>query len=56
MIEVLEVDSEGRPARARRIDCTTGEAGMIEFSGGYRQPAGVISNYNPLDGLKGSDE
>jgi hypothetical protein len=48
VIEVLEVDGEGRPKVARRIDCTTGEAGMIDFVGGYRQPAGAVSDYDPI--------
>jgi hypothetical protein len=56
VIEVLEVDSEGRPARARRIDCMTGEAGVIDFVGGYRQPSGAVHEYNPLAGLGRSED
>jgi hypothetical protein len=48
VIEVLEVDGEGRPKVARRIDCMTGEAGMIDFVGGYRQPACAVSDYDPI--------
>jgi hypothetical protein len=52
IIHPLEVDAQGRVARARRIDCATGEQSVVEFEGGYRQQAGAVSDYNPLDGLK----
>jgi hypothetical protein len=52
LIEVLEVDGEGRPALARRIDCETGERSIVEFDRGYRPAAGAVSDYNPLDALK----
>jgi hypothetical protein len=52
LIEVLEVDREGRPSLARRIDCATGERSMVEFDQGYRQQPGAVSDYNPLDALK----
>jgi hypothetical protein len=46
-LEVLEV-ADGKPSLVRRIDCTTGEVGMLEFVGGYRQPAGAVSDYDPI--------
>jgi hypothetical protein len=52
ILEVLEVDREGRPARARRIDCATGDQSVVEFDSGYRLPPGAISNYDPFDALK----
>lgn len=52
LIEVLEVDREGRPALARRIDCETGERSVVEFVDGYRPQGRVVSDYNPLDALK----
>jgi len=55
VVEVLEADAQGRATRARSYDPTTGEHGTIEYEGGYRRPAGAVSNYNPLDGLKGGE-
>jgi hypothetical protein len=55
VLEVLEVDAEGRPARARRYDTLTGEWGMVDFNQGYRQPAGAVSNYDPLAQLRGDE-
>ena len=52
LIEVLEVDGEGRPALARRIDCETGDRSIVEFDQGYRREGVVVSDYNPLDVLK----
>jgi hypothetical protein len=52
VIEVFEVDSEGRPARARRYDALTGEWGTVEFDQGYRQPNGTVSEYDPLAALR----
>lgn len=58
--EVIQVIDEptvdGRLTRAWRTDCVTGERSVIEFVGGYRQPAGAVSNYNPLDGLRTRDD
>lgn len=53
VIEVLEVDAEGRPALARRYDALTGEWGIVEFSRGYRGQGGAVSNYDPLSRLRG---
>jgi hypothetical protein len=52
LIEVLEVDREGRPALARRIDCETDERSIVEYENGYRPQAAAVSDYNPLDALK----
>jgi hypothetical protein len=52
IVEVLEVDAEGRPKRARVVDCSTDEAGFADYQNGYRQPAGAVHEYNPLDALK----
>jgi hypothetical protein len=52
IVEVLAVDAEGRPKRARVVDCATGEAGFADFQNGYRRGPGALSNYNPLDALK----
>jgi hypothetical protein len=55
VIEVLEV-VDARPSRVRRLDCVTGEVSVEDWVGGYRQPAGAISNYSPLDGLRTRDD
>lgn len=52
IVQVLEVDAEGRPKLARHIDCATGDLGMVEYRNGYRQGPGVMSDYNPMDGLR----
>jgi hypothetical protein len=51
-LEVLEVDSEGRPKLARHYDALTGARGYVEFDQGYRRQAGVRHEYDPLVGLK----
>jgi hypothetical protein len=48
VVEVLEVDAEGRVALARSYDPATGEHGTIEFEGGYRRQSGAISTYDPF--------
>ena len=50
-IEVIEVDREGRSALAVRHDLATNEWSTIEYEGGYRR-TGVVSEYNPMDGLR----
>ena len=40
IVQVLEVDGEGRPKRARVVDCTSGEAGYVDYADGYRQGPG----------------
>lgn len=52
VIEVLEVDAEGRPALARRFDVATNAWGLCEYREGYRQPAGAVSDYSPLSALE----
>jgi sugar-specific transcriptional regulator TrmB len=53
VMEVLEVDAQGRPSRVARFECATGERSVIEFVDGYRQPSGAVSVYDPLAALKG---
>ena len=52
IVHVLEVDAEGRPSRARVVDCATGTAGFVDYRDGYRQMPSVVSDWNPLDGLR----
>ena len=51
-LEVLEVDSEGRPALARCYDVATNSWGTVEFKDGHRQLAGAVHEYDPLSALK----
>jgi hypothetical protein len=51
-LEVVEVDSRGRPALARRYDVATNSWGEVEFKSGYRQPSGAQHEYDPLATLK----
>jgi hypothetical protein len=55
MLEVLEVDREGRPSRVACFDCATGERSVLEYVGGYRQPIGAVSVYDPFAALKGNE-
>jgi hypothetical protein len=55
VMEVLEVDREGRPSRVARFECATGERSVLEYVEGYRQPSGVVSVYDPLAALKGNE-
>jgi hypothetical protein len=54
-LEVVEVDTEGRPRRAQRYDCLTGQWSELDFVGGYRR-SGIETDYNPIarfeEGLK----
>ena len=52
IIEPLDVDGQACVARARRIDCATGDVSILEYRNGYRLPPGAVSDYNPLDALK----
>jgi hypothetical protein len=55
ILDVIEVDREGRPAVARRYDCTTGHWGTVEFEGGYRK-SGVETDWDPITrGLRRED-
>jgi hypothetical protein len=56
VLEVLEVDANGRPSRVARFECATGQTSVLEYAGGYRQPSGAVSNYDPFLALKGSGE
>jgi hypothetical protein len=52
IVQPLDVDGQARVARARHIDCATGEASIVEYCDGYPLRGGAVSDYNPLDGLK----
>jgi hypothetical protein len=52
VMEVLEVDAQGKPSRVARMDCATGERSVLEFAGGYRQPPGAAHVYDPYAALK----
>jgi hypothetical protein len=56
VMEVVEVDAGGRPARVRRFDCASGETSVLEYVGGYRQPPGAVHVYDPFAALKGNSE
>jgi hypothetical protein len=56
VMEVVEVDREGRPSRVRRFDCASGETSVLEYVGGYRQPPGAVHVYDPFAALKGNSE
>jgi hypothetical protein len=51
MIEVVEV-RDAKPSLVRRLDLETGEWSSIEMAEGYRPKPGVVSEWNPLDGLR----
>ena len=55
VLEVLEVDAQGRPSRVARFECATGERSVLDYVEGYRQAPGAISTYDPLAALKGSE-
>jgi hypothetical protein len=55
VMEVVEVDAGGRPARVRRFDCASGETSVLEYVGGYRQPPGAVHVYDPFAALKGNE-
>jgi hypothetical protein len=54
VMEVLEVDAQGRPSRVARFECATGERSVLDYVAGYRPVGGVISQYDPLAALKGN--
>jgi hypothetical protein len=56
VLEVVEVDAQGRPSRVTRFECATGERSVLEYSEGYRQPNVVTHVYDPLDALKENGE
>ncbi len=51
LTEVVAADGESRPLRAREYDPETNEWTTIECDHGYCK-VGVVSEYNPHDGLK----
>src|SRR5260370_26957014 len=55
MLEVLEVDGQGRPALAPRYDALTGERSLAEVNQGYRQGGGPKHEYNPFAALRKDD-
>jgi hypothetical protein len=55
IVQPLEVDGDGRVSRARIVDCSTGEAGIVEYRDGYCV-SGVVSDWNPMDGLRRSGD
>jgi hypothetical protein len=55
LLEVLEVDAEGRSSRVARFECATGARSVLDYAGGYRQPAGATHVYDPYSALKGSE-
>jgi hypothetical protein len=54
-VVVVEVDADGRPALMKQLDAE-GNAGLVEYEGGYSPSAGAKHGYNPLDGLRGNNE
>lgn len=54
LIEVTEVDAQGRPAKIRCYEAERGGWSMIEYRGGYREIQAVVHQYNPVDALKGN--
>ena len=56
VVEVLEVDGNGRPKLVRCWDATTRELTTMRFEDGYPPRAGAVSAYNPIDALKGHDQ
>jgi hypothetical protein len=56
VMDVLEVDAQGRPAVAWRVDAATGERGIVQFVEGYRAPSGAVHQYDPMAALRRGDE
>ena len=52
IVQPLDVDGQARVARARHIDCATGEASIVEYRDGYPLRGGAVSDYNPIDALR----
>jgi hypothetical protein len=52
IIQVREVDRQGRPHLIRRVDLATGTESMIEMDQGYRPQPGAVHEYDPLQALK----
>jgi hypothetical protein len=56
VLDVLEVDAQGRPAVAWRTDLETGQRSIMQFAEGYRAPSGTVHAYDPLAGLRRNDD
>jgi hypothetical protein len=58
VLDVLEVDAQGRPSVAWRTDLETGQRSIMQFAEGYRAPSGAVHQYDPTAALKpgGRDE
>ena len=52
IVEVLEVDAQGRVAVARTCDAATNSYGVVEFNQGYRAQPGAVKDYNPISALR----
>ena len=56
IVEVLEVDREGRPSVARSYDPTTNTFGEVHYDQGYQRPL-VAKDHDPIQrGLKTGEE
>jgi hypothetical protein len=54
---VVEVNEFGQLKLAQTLDRATNARGVVEMVGGYRQPSGAISAYDPVArGLGNGDE
>ena len=56
VIDVLEIDAQGRPSVAWRTDLETGERSIMQFAEGYRAPSGAAHQYDPHAALRRGDE
>jgi hypothetical protein len=56
IVQVISVDSQGRPHQIRRIDLVTKDEAMIEMDQGYRPQSTVVHSYNPIDALRSGDD
>ena len=56
VLDVLEVDAQGRPSVAWRTDVETGQRSIMQFAEGYRAPSGAVHAYDPMKGLGRSDD
>jgi hypothetical protein len=52
MMEVLEVDEQGRPRRAKVWERGSNALGVMELEGGYGLGAGAEHEYDPRCGLR----
>lgn len=54
--EVVEVNGEGQSKLARVRDRETNATALVEMVGGYRQPSGAQSAYDPITRGLGNGE